>query len=85
MRGAIAGALAWLAIVILDKLTRALLRARAAAFRLSIAVGSLAGALLPLAALGDWRGVAPDPLVFFVLWQGAYGASLASLGSEPTA
>jgi hypothetical protein len=44
---------------------------------LSVVVGGAAGVLLPLATMGDWRGVALGPLVFFVIWQAAYAASLA--------
>jgi hypothetical protein len=63
--------------VLLALLTMALLRAKAHALWLSVAIGGGAGVLLPLAAMGDWGGIALGPLVFFVLWQGAYAASLA--------
>jgi hypothetical protein len=50
--------------------------------RLPVAIGTVAGALLGLASL-DSRGW--GFLAFFVLWQGAYGMSLAPLlrGSRP--
>jgi hypothetical protein len=63
--------------MLLAFLTMALLRVDASAVRLSVAIGGAAGVLLPLATMGDWRGVALGPLVFFVLWQAAYAASLA--------
>lgn len=52
------------------------------ALRLPVAVGTVAGALLGLTVHDDkgWGF-----LVFFALWQGAYGASLASMtpGNRP--
>ena len=52
------------------------------ALRVPLATGTLAGALLGLIAHDDkgWGF-----LVFFVLWQGAYGASLAAMTSAEQA
>ena len=50
------------------------------AFRQSIVVGALAGALLCLGKFDDPNGL--GWLAFFVLWQGLYGASLAPLFSN---
>lgn len=63
--------------LLLGFLTRYLLRVPGRlVLRLPVVVGTLGGALLALANYGDdgW-GFLP----FFVLWQGAYGASLAPL------
>ena len=47
------------------------------ALGLPVLTGAAAGALLPLIALGDAWGV--GWLLFYVLWQGAYAASLVRL------
>jgi hypothetical protein len=48
-----------------------------------VLVGMLAGALLGLAAFDDHNGW--GFLAFFILWQGAYGASLAPLFARQSA
>jgi hypothetical protein len=63
--------------VLLAAFTIALRHVARSALRLSIVVGAAAGALLPFATMGDWGGLAVGPLVFFVIWQGAYAAALA--------
>jgi hypothetical protein len=63
--------------VVLAALTIALRRVATSTHRLSVAVGAAAGALLPFATMGDWSGIAVGPLVFFVIWQGAYAVALA--------
>jgi hypothetical protein len=52
------------------------LRVGAARLRRSIAVGTLAGILLPLIAIQGLE-IVPGLLFFFVAWQAAYAASLA--------
>lgn len=74
----VGGLLAGLAgSLLLGLASRFLFRTTArAALRLPVAVGTIAGALLGLIAHDDkgWGFLA-----FFALWQGAYGASLASM------
>lgn len=65
--------------LLLALLTMPLLRVPAVAVRLSVAVGAIAGALLPLISIDDVGGISVGPLAFFVLWQGAYAASLGPL------
>jgi hypothetical protein len=64
--------------LVLGVLARALLQVPARlVLRRPVIVGTLAGALLGLGSIDDHNGL--GFLAFFVLWQGAYGASLAPM------
>jgi hypothetical protein len=64
--------------LVLGVLAKALLQVPARlVLRRPVIVGTLAGALLGLGSIDDHNGL--GFLAFFVLWQGAYGASLAPM------
>jgi hypothetical protein len=61
---------------LLALLSMPLLRGGIARLRLSVVVGTLAGALLPVSAIEGFE-IVPGLGAFFAIWQGAYAASLA--------
>jgi hypothetical protein len=67
---------------LLGLLSMPLLQIRVARLRRSIAVGGLAGVLLPLIAIQGFE-IVPGLLAFFVAWQAAYAASLAPAVEDP--
>jgi hypothetical protein len=89
------GVLAWGAGGLLGGLAGSLVLGLASKFLLRVSVaqtlgmpvlaGTIAGLLLPLMSLdSEGHGVPRSLLVFFALWQGAYGATLAPLFRAPS-